>query len=148
MPKGSDGYMMHQRMGFYIAPEGRLLVLAFYGHAEDPFGKGGIGRVVREAYPDGTYGPIYFLRYSSHTDWNETNTSFPFFKTSTDKGFIEACEALLADKLVTRQWWDEDRGLDGFYPPMKAGQAFSYYHRPRRQGRGVVEIFVVCAFRR
>ena len=25
--------MMHQRMGFYIAPDGRLLVLAFYGHA-------------------------------------------------------------------------------------------------------------------
>ena len=41
--------VMHQRMGFYVAPDNRLLVLGFYGHTEDPFGKGGIGRVVREA---------------------------------------------------------------------------------------------------
>ena len=27
--------------------------------------EGGIGRVVREAYKDGSYGPIYFIRYSS-----------------------------------------------------------------------------------
>jgi hypothetical protein len=87
--------MMHQRMGFYIAPNQRLLVLAFYGHTEDPFHEGGIGRVVREAYKDGTFGPIYFIRYSSHTKWNETNTSFPFHKTSDDKGFVEACDALL-----------------------------------------------------
>ena len=39
--------MMHQRMGFYIAPDQRLLAMAFYGHAPDPFGPGGIGRVVR-----------------------------------------------------------------------------------------------------
>ncbi|NQU54749.1 MAG: hypothetical protein HQ522_19680 [Bacteroidetes bacterium] len=123
------GYMMHQRMGFYIAPSGRLLVLAFYGHAEDPFLEGGIGRVVREAYKDGTYGPIYFIRYDSHTNWNETNTSYPFYKKSDDAGFIEACDALLADKLKTMQWWDEDHGLDGFYSINEAGSAFSYFHR-------------------
>ncbi|MCF6284387.1 MAG: exo-alpha-sialidase [Candidatus Hydrogenedentes bacterium] len=131
MPVGSHGYMMHQRMGFYVAPNGRLLVLAFYGHAEDPFLKGGIGRVVREAYKDGTYGPIYFIRYTSHMDWNETNTSFPFYTTSDDAGFQEACNALLADKLVTRQWYDEDHGLDGFHQPMgeEEYEAFSYYTR-------------------
>ena len=42
IPKGSTGYMMHQRMGFYIAPDGRFLTLAFYGHSEDPFMEGGI----------------------------------------------------------------------------------------------------------
>ena len=88
MPKGCDGYMMHQRMGFYVAPDDRLLVLAFYGHAEDPFGKGGIGRVVREAYRDGTYGPIYFIRYTTQADWNETNTSYPFYAKSEDAGFV------------------------------------------------------------
>jgi len=129
MPEGYSGYMMHQRMGFYVAPNGRLLVLAFYGHAEDPFRKGGIGRVVREAYKDGTYGPIYFIRYSSHTQWNESNTSFPFYKKSHDQNFVEACEALLADKLKTLQWWDEDRGIDGFYSIKRAGSALSYYHR-------------------
>ena len=126
---GALGYMMHQRMGFYTAPNGRLLVLAFYGHAEDPFGPGGIGRVVREAYPDGNYGPIYFIRYSSHTKWNETNTSYPFYTTSADTGFIEACQALLADPLATLQWHDEDQGLDGFYTATPGGSALSYFHR-------------------
>lgn len=123
------GYMMHQRMGFYVAPSGRLLVLAFYGHAEDPFLKGGIGRVVREAYKDGTFGPIYFIRYTSHAEWNESNTSYPFYKKSNNKGFVEACDALLADKLKTMQWWDEDNGLDGFYSISEAGEAFSSFKR-------------------
>jgi hypothetical protein len=129
MPGKSNGYMMHQRMGFFVAPNDRLLVLAFYGHAENPFGRFGIGRVVREAYEDGTYGPIYFLRYTSHADWNESNTSLPFYTRSTDKGFVEACDALLANKLITLQWWDEDRGLDGFYSFNESGSAFSYYVR-------------------
>ena len=129
MPKGCDGYMMHQRMGFYVAPDDRLLVLAFYGHAEDPFGKGGIGRVVREAYRDGTYGPIYFIRYTTQADWNETNTSYPFYTKSEDAGFVAACEALLADRLITLQWWDEDHGPEAFYPVKRAGEAVSLYHR-------------------
>jgi hypothetical protein len=129
IPDGYSGYMMHQRMGFYVAPNGRLLVLAFYGHAEDPFQEGGIGRVVREARKDGTYGPIYFIRYSSHTDRNETNTSYPFYTKSEEPGFAEACNALLADPLNTLQWMDEDRGLDGFYSTQRGGEAFSYYRR-------------------
>ncbi|CAG5017287.1 hypothetical protein DYBT9275_05740 [Dyadobacter sp. CECT 9275] len=133
-PKGYDGYMMHQRMGFYVAPDGRLLTVAFYGHTEDPFKEGGIGRVVREIYKNGTYGPIYFIRYSSHADWNESNTSYPFYKKSPDAGFVKACEALLSDKLKTRQWWDEDRGLDGFYGKTDTThqeriEALSYFHR-------------------
>lgn len=129
IPEGYKGYMMHQRMGFYVAPNGRLLVLAFYGHTEDPFGKGGIGRVVREAYKDGTYGPIYFIRYTSHANWNESNTSYPFYKKATDAAFVKACDDLLKDPLMTFQWYDEDNGLDGFYNHKKAGQALSYYHR-------------------
>ncbi len=129
IPEGYHGYMMHQRMGFYTAPDGRLLTVAFYGHTDDPFGKGGIGRVVREVYKDGTFGPIYFIRYSSYNNWNETNTSYPFYKKSPDTGFVNACDALLADKLMTFQWYDEDNGKDGFYGTNKAGQALSYYHR-------------------
>jgi hypothetical protein len=129
IPEGSTGYMMHQRMGFYVSPEGRLLTVAFYGHSEDPFMEGGIGRVVREIYEDGRLGPVYFIRYSSHTNWNENNTSFPFYTSSNDPGFIKACKALLNDKLKTLQWWDEDKGLDGFYSIQKAGSALSYFHR-------------------
>jgi hypothetical protein len=120
--------MMHQRMGFYVAPNGRLLVLGFYGQAPNPFGAGGIGRVVREAYKDGTYGPIYFIRYNTHAGWNETNTSFPFYKKSSDAGFLDACNALLADKLKTMQWWEEDRSTDGFYT-ITGLQAPSVFHR-------------------
>lgn len=129
MPKGSHGYMMHQRMGFYVASNGRLLVLAFYGHAEDPFGKGGIGRVVREAYKDGTYGPIYFIKYTTQADWNESNTSYPLYTRSEDAGFVEACDALLADRLMTLQWYDEDPGPVGHYPIKSDVEALSYYHR-------------------
>lgn len=129
IPEGSTGYMMHQRMGFYVSPEGRLLTVAFYGHSENPFMKGGIGRVVREIYEDGSMGPIYFIRHSSHTNWNENNTSFPFYTNSKDKGFVKACKELLNDKLKTMQWWDEDRGLDNFYNIQEAGSALSYYHR-------------------
>ncbi len=129
VPEGFEGYMMHQRMGFYVSNSGRLLTLAFYAHAEDPFKEGGIGRVVREIYKNGELGPIYFIRYSSHTNWNESNTSFPFYTSSSDEGFISACEELLENRLMTLQWRDEDRGLDGFYEGEFPGSALSYYHR-------------------
>jgi hypothetical protein len=141
--------LMHQRMGFYVAPNGRLLVLGFYGlgrgtgllkgsgeEISDP-GKlnpndgTGVGRVVREAHPDGSFGNIYFIRYNSHNGWNETNTLFPFYTTSSDAGFKDACKALLANRLVTMQWWEEERVTnDPFYYPMgQALKALSFYHR-------------------
>ncbi len=132
IPKPYYGYIMHQRMGFYTAPDGRLLLLAFYGHSYNPFKEGGIGRVVREIYPDGSMGPIYFIRYSSHTKWDASNTAYPFYIQSKDKGFRKACEALLADRLKTLQWIDEDRGLDGFYTlkdSINRVQATNWYHR-------------------
>ena len=47
--------LMHQRMGFHVAFNGRLLVLAFYSKQGDlNNGTSGIGRVVREIYADGT----------------------------------------------------------------------------------------------
>jgi len=128
LPEGGTA-MMHQRMGFHVASNGRLLVLAFYGHAPNPFGKGGIGRVVREAYRDGSYGPIYFIRYSRHAGWNEKNTRYPSYKESKDAGFVEACEALLSNRLVTLNWWQEDQSDDDFYALKGNYQAFCYYHR-------------------
>jgi hypothetical protein len=129
LPRGNPA-MMHQRMGFYVAPDGRLLVLAFYGQSPNPFGKGGVGRVVREAYRDGTYGPIYFIRYNRHAGWNESNTTYPLYTQSQDKGFVQACEALLANKLMTLQWWQEDQSPDDFYAVKGDLQALSFFHRP------------------
>lgn len=131
-PQPYYGYIMHQRMGFYQAPNGKLLIVAFYGHSYDPFKEGGIGRVAREVKKDGTLGPIYFIRYSSHASWNAGNTAYPFFTSSKDQGFKAACRALLNDKLKTLQWIDEDRGLDGFYSlkdSINRVQATSYFHR-------------------
>lgn len=130
IPAGYKGYMMHQRMGFYVTAKDHLLVLGFYGHTEDPFGKGGIGRVVREVYKDGSFGPIYFIRYESQANWNAGNTSYPFYKTSSDKDFITACEELLKNSLMTFQWFEEDNGVaDNFYNGKEGKQALSYYHR-------------------
>ncbi len=144
--------VMHQRMGFYIAPNGRLLTFAFYGFcassSHSPNTGNGLGRVVREIYRDGSFGPIHFIRYNRHAGWNESNTNYPLYTDSKDKGFVEACKAILADKLMSLQWWEEDRGKDGFYvfdpgdvkgafdftatvvSSRGAGKAFCFYHRP------------------
>lgn len=138
-PDSAGKAMMHQRMGFYIAPDGRLLVMAFYGHAPNPFGRGGIGRVVREIYKDGSFGPIYFLRYNVRSGWGESNTGFPFYKRSTEKGFVEACDAMLGNRLMREQWWDEERLDDDFFSVRTPGnrdprnwyhqEAFNWFHR-------------------
>jgi len=118
IPAGRES-VMHQRMGFYAAPNGRLLTSGFYSYCPNVrFGPNrgqGLGRVIREVFPDGELGPIYFIRYNRHAGWDESNTPFPFYKTSDDAGLVEACEDLLADKRMTLQWWEEDRGDDGFF---------------------------------
>jgi hypothetical protein len=151
IPAGTKS-VMHQRMGFYVAPNGRLLTSGFYSFCATPYHSpnagNGLGRVIREIYKDGSFGPIYFIRYNRHAGWNEKNTKFPFYKKSKDKGFVKACDALLKDKLVTLQWWEEDRAKDGFYvidpgdvknadyfsanivTSKGAGKAFCYYERP------------------
>lgn len=139
LPAGTFS-VMHQRMGFYVAPNGRLLTLGFYSYClsqnpgDGPNAGQGLGRVVREIYPEHSFGPIYFIRYNRHAGWNETNTRYPFYQTSPDAEFVEACDALLADKLMTLQWWEEDRAEDGFFTVgTKAGvepKAPSYAHRP------------------
>ena len=149
--KAGTKSVMHQRMGFYVAPNGKLLISGFYSYCATPRNSpnagDGLGRVIREVKKDGTFGPIYFIRYNRHAGWNEMNTNFPFYKESKDKEFLAACEALLNDKLITLQWWEEDRAKDGFYniDPSQvpegdsfnknlvtaggAGKAFNFYHR-------------------
>jgi hypothetical protein len=137
LPAGT-GAIMHQRMGWYVAPDGRLLTLGFYSYCPNlRFGPNrghGIGRVVREVFDDGSFGPIHFIRYNREAGWDEKNTPwFPSYKQSADKGFIAACDALLADKLVTLQWWEEDRQKDGFYTLEMGAEepkGFVWYQRP------------------
>ncbi|HRQ51278.1 MAG TPA: six-hairpin glycosidase, partial [Agriterribacter sp.] len=101
-------------------------------HTEEPFQEGGIGRVVREIYKDGSFGPVYFIRYESYARWDEANTGFPFYTRSKDTGFAAACEAMLNNKLMVLQWKDEDDGNDTLYAGNRNDDhlsALSYFHR-------------------
>lgn len=124
--------VMHQRMGFFVSKEKRLLTLAYYGIAmdekDDPNDGKGIGRVVREIYKDGSFGPIYFIRFNS--SWDPSKSIFPFYKKSKDEGFVKACEEMLAKPLVMQQWVEEADRDDELIPLKKQFKAFNYYHLP------------------
>lgn len=122
----------HHRVGFFTAKNEKLLVMTHYGicldDKDDPNDGNGIGRVVREIKEDGTFGPIYFIRYN-HA-FNEKNTSYPFFTRSKDKKFKEACYELLSNPLYMMQWVEESDRDDSLIPLKKMYKAFSYYHLP------------------
>ncbi|MCE5185573.1 MAG: hypothetical protein LLF76_05550 [Planctomycetaceae bacterium] len=125
--------VMHQRMGFYRAPNGRFLTMGFYG---PPYGDG-VGRVVREIYPDDSLGPLYFIRVNDH--W-QGPVLYPLYTASSDQGFVEACRMFLVDKVRRVQWWEEDQfanDRDEFYRVSwggdigrsKPAKAFCFYTR-------------------
>lgn len=131
--------VMHQRMGFFVSAEDRLLALGYYGIAMDakdgPNDGNGIGRVVREIYADGSFGPIYFIRYNA--DWSRKNTDYPFYKKSKDKEFVKACEELMAKPLMMQQWVEEADRDDPLIPLKDQYKAFSYYHLPDKRVVGL-----------
>ncbi|RVT79850.1 six-hairpin glycosidase [Flavobacterium sufflavum] len=124
--------IMHQRMGFYTSNDKRLFALAYYGIAmdekDDPNDGKGIGRVIREIYKDGTYGPIYFIRYNK--SWDKSKSAFPFYTQAKDKGLKKACEEILSTPLVLQQWVEEADRDDELIPLQKPYKAFNYYHLP------------------
>jgi hypothetical protein len=124
--------VMHQRFGFYTAKSKKLYALAYYGIAlgqkDDPNDGNGIGRVIREIKADGTFGPIYFLRYNH--SFNEKNTSYPFYKSSGDRNLIVACDEILSTPLLMMQTVEEGDRNDPLIPLQKDFKAFNYYHLP------------------
>lgn len=123
----------HQRMGFYQASNGVLLVLAFYGlvhdrHQSMPCDGWGIGRAVRRIMPDGTVGEgIYFLIYNEPAGYTAENTGvFAPYTASPDADFVAACEECLANGAVVRQMYEEQR-FDKKLFPNPAGEALSFY---------------------
>jgi hypothetical protein len=124
--------VMHQRMGFYTASNKKLLALAYYGIAldakDDPNDGNGIGRVVREINTDGSFGPIYFIRYNH--SFAEKNSDYPFYKKSKDKSFIAACDELLSKPLMMQHWNEEADRDDPLIPLKKDFKAFNYYRLP------------------
>jgi len=107
----------HQRMNWYVAPDGRLIAVAFHGMHPTPNNGKGVGRVVREIKGPGDYGPIYWVRYNSYQGYNKDNSPYyPYYKESPDKGFVKAIDSLLANKLMVQQWYEEDGDKEsGFF---------------------------------
>jgi len=135
--KLSDGSftITHQRMGFYVAPNGKLLALAFHGRSPSPNDGTGVGRVVREIRRDGSFGPIHFIRMNAGQPADFV-APYPLYSASTDRDFVAACEALLADRLMTAQWWEED-ALDKTGRYSVSGKALSYVTRPDGSTLGI-----------
>lgn len=126
--------IMHQRMGFHVAPDGRLLALGFYGFSPRrdllPFDRRGIGRVVREIYPDLSWGPIHFIHLNEHAGWTEENVNYPFYTRSDDPGFIEACDSLRNDALLAQQWKEEHGDADEKVKLKGSYKALTFYTLP------------------
>ncbi len=73
--------------------------------------------LVREIREDGSFGPIYFIRYNRHAGWDESNTGYPFYKKSEDKGFVgRTCR-------LTRLM---NSGLPARYVKSVEGERFEY----------------------
>lgn len=133
--------VMHQRMSFYVTKDDRLLATAFYGisptYKVAPCKGYGVGRVVREIYKDFTFSDIYFLRYNEAGGYNASNVDiFPLFTESSDEGFKNSCNELLANKLVTAQMWEEER-LNKEWFTVPGGEAISYYTLPNGDVMGL-----------
>ncbi|WP_442591114.1 six-hairpin glycosidase [Pedobacter sp. AW31-3R] len=124
--------VMHQRVGFYVTKNKRLLVMGYYAivmdKKDDPNDGNGIGRVVREVYANGKYGPVYFIR--NNAAWDKSRSTYPFYTKSKDKGFVKACEELMAQPLMMQQWVEEADRDDPLIPLKRSIKAFSFYHLP------------------
>lgn len=124
--------IMHQRVGWYVSKQGKLIATGNYCYAvtakDDPNDGNGIGRVVREIKADGSFGPIYFIYYNH--GFNEKNTDYPYYKKAKDKAFVKACDEILANPMYRMQWAEEaDRG-DQLLPLKTPYKAFSGYTLP------------------
>lgn len=132
---GTSYAFMHQRMSFYRASNGRMLLLGFYGWSEEKWRTNwdnyGIGRVVRELYGDGNLGKIYFIRNNKQSGIKEEDLNYPLFTKSGDDEFIETCNELLDNKLYVQQWAEENGDIDPIitlkHPMNGYYEAFSWY---------------------
>ncbi len=88
------------RMYFYLAPNGRMLIIAgFRENHERTKERNKNSLVVRELFSDHTLGKIFTLKSAS-----ELSSKYPLiFEKSPDKGFIEACRFLLSDNIFLQQ---------------------------------------------
>jgi hypothetical protein len=131
------------RMYFFLAPNGRMLAIAGLRADQedtDEDKKGGL--VVREILPDHSLGEVFTLRLIGSPP-----NAPPMFDRSSDAGFVDACRALLANKIYLEQqdrgrllgdrrmkWHDASAWPGGTVPGDDAkwvcGKAFSFFRQP------------------
>lgn len=131
--------IVHSRMCFYQADNGRMLATTFYGFSPDfhraPNNGYGAARLVREIYKDFTLSDMYVIKYNEAGGFTEADTRFyspednstiqvPYYNEAGDAGFIEACDELLSKKLILEQWYEEEMYDKKHYVH---GRALSFY---------------------
>ena len=88
------------RMYFFLAPNGRMLIIAgLRENYENLSERKKSGVVVREIHSDHTLGDVFTLRGFGQPVPNQP----PMFDTSGDKIFVEACRQLLSDHIYLHQ---------------------------------------------
>jgi len=88
------------RMYFYLAPNGRMLIIAgLRENHEKTKERDKKALIVRELHSNHTLGDVFTLKSAS-----TTNSKIPLtFEKSPDIGFIEACRHLLSDNVFLQQ---------------------------------------------
>lgn len=142
---GATPAFMHQRMAFYHAQNGVMLVLGFYGWSPELWMTNwdyfGVGRVARRLYGDGSLGEIYFIRVNWQAGWRKEQLLYPLYEESGDEEFKAACRELLSNPLAVQQWAEENGDRDPFirvkHPEGGTYQAFCWYHRSEKDVVGL-----------
>ncbi|MHC4171606.1 MAG: hypothetical protein ACYST5_01515 [Planctomycetota bacterium] len=118
----------HHRMGFYVASNGRLLGSVWRGRSR---GEQGV-RLFREIYGPNSYGDVYAIKVNYKGP--HPRRSWPDYKTSSDKGFVAACDEFRNNRLSRQQWQEEDQDPDFYTISNVHGntmwKAFSWYRLP------------------
>lgn len=139
--------VVHHRMGFYRAPNDVLLVMTHHGVSPHvhviPNSGYGMGRVVRRIHEDGTLGETYVLRVNTQAGWKKEHFPYPWYEDSEDAAFVEACHALMKDRLAHGAWWEEER-LDVDFFPFKDMRAPSFCPLPDGNIAAVAKVGVAA----
>ncbi|HRK29999.1 MAG TPA: sialidase family protein [Tepidisphaeraceae bacterium] len=131
------------RVYFFLAPNGRMLVLAGLRGGTDKTNEDTKGAlVVRELRADHSWGEVFTLQMPTGDVKHP-----PVYTTSNDADFIDACRALLADTVFLEQqdrgrllgprrmkWHDPANWPGGKVPgdseKWVAGKAYTFFERP------------------
>lgn len=131
--------IVHSRMCFYQASNGRMLATTFYGFSPDfhraPNNGFGAARLVREVYKDFTLSDIFVIKYNTAGGFTKDTTHFyepeddspvniPYYDEAADESFVSACSELLSKKLILEQWYEEEMYDKEHYVH---GRALSFY---------------------